>query len=313
MAVMQAVVFDHFGGPEVLYVADVAQPRPLATEVLVRVEAAGINRADWQTRAGGGFAAMMGQFPLVLGWDLAGGVVEIGAGVTRFVPGDRVFGMVRFPQTGRAYAEYVTAPSRQLAHTPSGLSSIEAAGLPLSFLTAWQSLVDTAGVEPGQTVVIYAANSDVGQLAIQIAKVHGSEVIAIAAAESQTRLVSLGVDEFLADSEPLKLLDGHDLDIVLDLGGDRPSRDWIDRLRPGGILISPLITPACAEKEIHDAGVHFTRIMPEPDHVALEQLAHLISTGQVQLQVDEVFPLTMAGKAHELAEAGLVGKAILAI
>jgi NADPH:quinone reductase-like Zn-dependent oxidoreductase len=299
----------------VLHLAEVARPQPLPTEVLVRIEAAGVNAADWRTRSGRGFAAMMGNPPIIPGWDLAGVVTEVGAGVTIFVPGDRVFGMARFPHPGNAYAEYVTAPSRHLARIPRGLSSIEASALPLAALTAWQSLVDTAGVETGQTVVICGASCDVGQVAVQIAKAHGADVVVIGPAPSRTRLLSLGADEFVADTEPFHRGAWRDLDIVLDIDfdihGTRRSRSWMACLRPGGMLISPLTTPACAHDERHHDGMHLSRIMAEPDHVALQHLAHLVSTGQLSLQVDHVLPLGKAAEAHQLGEADRFGKAIL--
>src|SRR5688500_13623767 len=111
------------GGPEVLELVEVERPEPAPTEVLVRV------------RAAGGF---LGQPPFTVGWDVAGVVEAVGVGVTRFAPGDRVFGMPRFPREAGAYAEYVTSPSRQLAPIPDGLTDVEAAALPLAGLTAWQ-------------------------------------------------------------------------------------------------------------------------------------------------------------------------------
>ena len=120
-------------------------PQPGPTEVLVRVTAAGVNPVDWKVRARGGF---LGEPPFTVGWDVAGVVEELGRGVTRFAPGDRVFGMPRFPREAAAYAEYVTAPSRQLARIPDGPLDEEAAALPLAGLTAWQALVETAGVGP---------------------------------------------------------------------------------------------------------------------------------------------------------------------
>jgi NADPH:quinone reductase-like Zn-dependent oxidoreductase len=312
---MQAVVLDRFGGPDVLHLDEVARPQPLPTEVLVRIEAAGVNAADWRTRSGRGFAAMMGNPPIIPGWDLAGVVTEVGAGVTIFVPGDRVFGMARFPHPGKAYAEYVTAPARHLARIPRGLSSIEASALPLAALTAWQSLVDTAAVETGQTVVICGASSDVGQFAVQIAKAHGADVVAIGSAPSRNRLLSLGADEVVADTELSDRGAWNNVDIVLDIDldvhGTRRTRSWMTCLRPGGMFISPLTTPTCVHDERQDDAVRLTRIMAEPDHVALQQLAHLVSTGQLSLQIEHVLAFDKAAEAHQLGETDGFGKAIL--
>ena len=189
---MRAIRQLSLGGPDVLELADVPRPEPGPTEVLVRVAAAGVNPVDWKVRARGGF---LGEPPFTVGWDVAGVVEELGRGVTRFTPGDRVFGMPRFPREAAAYAEYVTAPSRQLARIPEGLGDVEAAALPLAGLTAWQALVETAGVGPKSRVLILAAAGGVGHLAVQIAKARGAYVIGTARPEKHAFLASLGADE----------------------------------------------------------------------------------------------------------------------
>jgi NADPH:quinone reductase-like Zn-dependent oxidoreductase len=126
---MRAVVLHEFGGPEVLRVEEVPEPEPIPTEVQVRVQAAGINPVDFKTRQGKGMAAVLGDPPLRIGWDVAGVVTAIGGGVTRFEVGDEVFGMPWFPRQAGAYAEYVTAPSRHFAATPHALSATEAGAL----------------------------------------------------------------------------------------------------------------------------------------------------------------------------------------
>src|ERR687894_911628 len=128
------------GGPEVLELGQAEIPEPLPTEIRVRVGAAGVNPVDWKTRAGAGMAQVIGPPPFTVGWDVAGTVDAVGRGVTRFAVGDAVFGMPWFPRQAAGYAEFVTAPSRQFAHRPAGLSEVEAGALPLAGLTAWQSL-----------------------------------------------------------------------------------------------------------------------------------------------------------------------------
>ena len=158
----------------------------------MRTVAAGVNPVDWKVRARGGF---LGEPPFTVGWDVAGVVEEVGYGVTRFSVGDRVFGMPRFPREAAAYAEYVTSPSRQLALIPDALDDVEAGALPLAGLTAWQALVETADVQPGQRVLVLAAAGGVGHLAVQIAKARGAYVLGTARAEKHSFLVELGVDE----------------------------------------------------------------------------------------------------------------------
>src|ERR1700755_1200696 len=189
---MRAIVQHSFGGPEVLAVAEVEAPEPIPTEVQVRVHAAGVNPVDFKTRAGKGMAAVLGEPPLRIGWDVAGVVSAVGAGVTRFRVGDEVFGMPWFPRQAGAYAEYVTAPSRHFAGKPHPLSFEEAAALPLAGLTAWQIVVDTIQLEDGARVPLHGAAGGVGHLAVQIAKARGANVIATARTEQAEWLRELG-------------------------------------------------------------------------------------------------------------------------
>jgi len=144
---MRAVIQTQFGEPDVLHLAEVPDPEPLPTEVLVRVHATSYNPVEAFVRDGR--FPLLGQPPFILGWDLSGVVEEAVAGTNRFKPGDEVFGMPFFPRAASTYAEKVAAPSRQLALKPKSLSHEQAAGLPLAGLTAWQSLVDVAAVKPG--------------------------------------------------------------------------------------------------------------------------------------------------------------------
>ncbi|MBE1607616.1 hypothetical protein HEB94_004464 [Actinopolymorpha pittospori] len=156
---MRAISQDEFGSPEVLRPVEVPRPSPLPTEVLVQVHSAGVNPVDLKTRSGAGMAAVLGDPPFILGWDVAGVVVERGFGVHTLRVGDEVFGMPWFPRQAGAYAEYVTAPSRQFVRRPTRLDQDQAAAVPLAALTAWQALVDTAGVQGGQRVLIQAATA----------------------------------------------------------------------------------------------------------------------------------------------------------
>lgn len=171
---MRAVIQEEFGGPDVLHVAEVDPPAALPTEVLVAVRATGLNPVDAVIRSGA--YPMFGQPPFILGWDVSGVVHEVVPGVNRFSVGDEVFGMPLFPRPASGYAEFVAAPSRQLARKPISIDHIHAAGLPLAGLTAWQSLVDIADLQAGQRVV-HAAGGGVGHLAVQIAKDLGAYVI----------------------------------------------------------------------------------------------------------------------------------------
>ena len=169
---------------------------------------------------------------------MAGVVEELGRGVTRFQAGDRVFGMPRFPKEAAAYAEYVTSPSRQLARTPESIGDVEAAALPLAGLTAWQALVETADLQPGQRVLILGAAGGVGHLGVQIAKARGAHVIGTARSGKHAFLHELGIDEAIDYTSEWIGDRIRDVDVVLDLVGDEASPGALSLLRDGGLFIA---------------------------------------------------------------------------
>lgn len=307
---MRAIRQEVLGGAEVLELVEVPRPALGPTEVLVRTAAAGVNPVDWKTRARGGF---LGQPPFTVGWDVAGVVEEAGAGVTRFAPGDRVFGMPRFPREAAAYAEFVTSPSRQLAAIPDGLGDVEAGALPLAGLTAWQALVETAGVGAGQRVLILGAAGGVGHLAVQVAKARGAYVIGTARAAKHGFLAGLGADEAIDYTAEDVAGRAGEVDVVLDLVGGEESSEALPCLRDGGLFVLvPSISAVAALRERAGDRVRVTGILVEPDRSGLEALAGLVGAGRLRPSVERTFPLEQAARAHELGETGRTqGKIVL--
>ena len=315
MDFMRAVILERFGDPDVLVVGTRPVPPPLPTEIRVRVVGAGVNPVDWKTRAGQGMAGALGDLPVVLGWDVAGVVDAVGPGVTRFAVGDRVFGMPWFPRPAGAYAEYVTAPSRQFAALPAELDPVAAAALPLAGLTAWQCLVDIARVGEGQRVLVHAAAGGVGHLAVQIARARGAYVIGTASSAKHRLLGELGLHEAVnyQGTDFAKVLDP--VDVVLDLvGGDVALRS-LDVLRPGGLLVTVLAGAAGeALAAAAERSIRATAMLVEPDGHALEQLAALVDAGRLRPVVAETFPLERASHAHRAGELGhTTGKLVLTV
>ncbi|MFF2509050.1 NADP-dependent oxidoreductase [Streptomyces sp. NPDC058067] len=311
-ATMRAVSQDVLGGPEVLREVVRERPVPGVSQILVRVHAAGVNPTDWKHREAGVF---LGQPPFVLGWDVSGVVEATGVGVTLFKPGDEVFGMLPYPHGAGSHAEYVTAPARAFAHKPSQVDHVQAGAVPLAALTAWQALVDTAQVRPGQRVLIHAAAGGVGHLAVQIAKARGAYVIGTASAAKHDFLRGLGADE-LIDYRTTDFAEAvGDLDVVLDtIGGDYRGRS-LRTLRPGGVLVSilPTGTSELAE-EAERLGVRGVEMAVESDHAAMNAIAGLIATGELRATIAGAFPLAEAAKAHELGETGrTTGKLVLVV
>lgn len=313
---MKAVVMRDFGPPDVLELREVERPRPIPTEVLVRVAAAGLNPVDWKTRERGGRREAIGDPPMILGWDVAGTVEEVGRGVTRFAPGDRVFGMPWFPRLARANAEFITAPSRQLAGTPDALPDVDAGALPLAGLTAWQTVVDTADVGEGDRVLIHAAAGGVGHLAVQIAKARGAHVIGTARAEQHGFLRELGLDEAIDYRTEVFDEAVSGVDIVIDLVG---TEDYGLRslrvLREDGLLIQiPSGVNESVVTAAQEQAKRATGFLVEPDHAGLESLAALANSHRLRVLIDEIFPLERAAEAHEFLQSGKAhGKVVFTI
>ncbi|KJY21283.1 MULTISPECIES: NADP-dependent oxidoreductase [Streptomyces] len=306
---MRAIVVKEWGGPENLVEREIERPEPGLGEVLVRVHAAGVNPVDWKTRASGALIAW-GETPIV-GWDVSGTVEAVGPGVTLYAPGDEVYGMPHFPRQAGGYAEYVVAPARHFARKPASLDHVQAAALPLAALTAWQALVDTAGITAGQRVLVHAAAGGVGHLAVQIAKARGAYVIGTASAAKHDVLRELGADE-LIDYRSVDFAEAvSDVDVVLDaLGGETAERS-LKVLRSGGHLVSlpgPDSVPAGAD------GVNASWVLVDPDLKGLEAIADLADKGLLKPLVETVLPLAEAARAHEIGEQGrTTGKIVLTV
>ncbi|MFF8092976.1 NADP-dependent oxidoreductase [Streptomyces sp. NPDC016675] len=306
---MRAVVVEQWGGPQELSEREIERPEPGLGEVLVRVRAAGVNPVDWKTRATGSLIEW--GTPPAVGWDVSGTVEAVGPGVGVFRPGDEVFGMPLFPRQAGGYAEYVVAPARHLARKPAGLTHVEAAALPLAALTAWQALVDTADVRPGERVLVHAAAGGVGHLAVQIAKTRGAHVIGTASAAKHALVRELGADEVI-DYRSVRFEDVvSDVDVVLDGLGGRTAERSLRVVREGGRLITlpgPDDVPAAPE------GVRAMWMLVEPDHHGLREIAALVERGSLKPVVETVLPLAQAAKAHEIGEQGrTTGKIVLTV
>ncbi|MET8810525.1 NADP-dependent oxidoreductase [Streptomyces sp. NPDC004549] len=309
---MRAISQDEYGTPEVLKETELPRPEPGPSEILVSVRAAGLNPTDWKHRA---HRVFLDRLPLVLGWDVSGVVEAVGYGVTLFKPGDEVFGMLPYPHGVGAHAEYVTGPARAFTHKPASIDHVQAGALPLAALTAWQALVDTARVQPGQRVLVHAAAGGVGHLAVQIAKSLGAYVIGTASAPKHEFLRSLGADEVI-DYRSVDFRDAvRDVDVVLDpLSGDTRVRS-LDVLRPGGVLVSLL--PGADPEEGAKAearGVRVETLLVEADQAGMKALAELAASGALRAHIEEVFPLPEAAKAHALGETDrTTGKIVLVV
>jgi len=309
---MRIITQHQLGGPEVLTVIDAPTPRPLPTEVLVRVRAIGLNPLEARLRAGE--FPLLGEVPFVLGWDISG-VVEEGPATWRFRPGDEVFGMPLFPRAANAYAEFVSAPALHLVRKPAALSHVEAAALPVVGLTAWQGLVHLAGVGAGDRVLVHGGGGGVGHVAIQIAKALGAHVITTAGAGKREFVEGLGADEVI-DYAAVDFAEVvRDVDVVLDtIGGDTAERS-LAVLRQGGHLVTAVAedNPELIART-EAAGMRFSGVAVDPDPVGLRALVDLVDQGKLRVHVQEVFPFERVADAHRLLDGGhLQGKVVLTV
>lgn len=312
---MRHVVYDRFGERDVLRVTESPIPQPGEGEVLVRVHGAGLNPIDWKTRKGMGFVATQieNSLPWTPGYDAAGEVVDVGEGVTTLVPGDRVMGMIGFPVTGGAYAEYAIADAEDLAIVPEELDLIAAAGVPLAALTAWQALFEVAELESGQKILIHAGAGGVGHFAVQFALERGAHVIVTASSRNRDFLAELGVHEVIDYHTTDFTEECYGLDVVLDLVGGETGKRSLQTLSDSGVLVTiPTVTADDVVSAAEAMGVRAHGMRSRPDAFHLDEIAELIEDGDVKVHVDQVFSLDQVQAAHELLEGGHVrGKLVL--
>ena len=305
---MRVVEATAFGGPEVLRLAERPDPEAGPGEVLLDIHAATVNPSDLATRAGARRKRMPQlRPPFILGWDVAGEVLRVGAGVTGYAPGDRVVALVPFPETGGrvgAYAERIAVVPAWLAPLPAGVPFEAAATLPLNALTARQAL-DLLGLAAGRTLLVTGASGAVGGFAVGLAAADGLHVIATAGRDDEDWVASLGAAAVLprdADLSAIEPVDG-----VLDAVPLGPTVST-PPLRDGGTAVFTR-PPDPPEPE---RGLRFETVLVRPDAAALRALAEQLSVGRLRTRVAHVLPLEDAARGHRLAEAGgLRGKVVL--
>jgi NADPH:quinone reductase-like Zn-dependent oxidoreductase len=317
---MKAIQYYHEGGPEVLVYEDVPRPTAGPGEVLIHVCAAGVNPADWRARAGFPdvpepfrYAIPHISLPSIPGMDASGIVEAVGSDVTAFRQGDAVYGMVRFPNGGKSYAQYTTAPVTDLARKPTTIDHLQAAAVPMAALTAWQFLY--LDLEGGQTVLVNGAAGGVGHFAVQLAKLKGARVIGTASGRHAAFLRELRVDEFIDYTVTSVEQVAHDVDVVFDTVGHE-NHHLLAVLKRGGKFI-PINIGTVSAEHAAEAGIIMGTgqgHMLQSSGVQLAEIGKLIDAGLIRVAIDTVMPLADAHKAHERGEAGhLQGKIVLRV
>jgi len=303
-------VIDDFGDLDKVHLAQMPDPRPETGEVLIQVAYAGVNPADWKMCEGRFKGRMPSAFPLIPGWDVAGHIKAVGAGVDAKRIGEAVYAYTRKPvmQWG-SFAELTTFEAQHVATAPKSLSMKQAAAIPLASLTAYQSVVEWGQVSKGQTVLIHAGAGGVGGMAIQFAHHHGARVITTCSPRHNAYVKQLGAD-IVVDYTKEKVTD--QVDLVFDTVGGSAVEDAFKILRPGGRVVSILDPTVEQTAPAHGFAGKYIFVRPEGNH--LRELARLFDTGAIQPPKVTEFPLEQASTALALLKEGHVeGKLVLKI
>jgi NADPH:quinone reductase-like Zn-dependent oxidoreductase len=314
--VMRAIVQDGYGSTEVLRLAEVDRPDIAPHEVLVKVGAAGMDRGTAHLMTGKPYLMRILGFGFrrpknrVPGLDVAGTVAAVGSEVTRFAPGDEVFGVSR-----GSFAEYAAAREDKLAHKPANLTFEQAAVVPISASTALQGLRDSGRIEAGQKVLIIGASGGVGTYAVQLAKAFGTEVTGVCSISKVDLVRSIGADHVI-DYTREDYLDGaRQYDLILDIGGNSGLSRLRRTLTPAGTLVivggeegGNLI--GGFDRQLRAVGLslfvrqRLTMLVAKEDHSYLEALNPFIESGEVVPVIDKTYPLSQVSEAMGHLESG---------
>ena len=314
---MLAVRFYQHGGPEVLKCEEVPTPRPGADEVLIRVEAAGVNYAD-TVRRNGDFYPVPTVLPAILGGEIVGSIEALGEGVDHLEVGANVFALI---DVG-GYAQYAVAPTSSIIPVPEGIDPVQGIALIVQGLTAALVLKETAGLRAGERILIQGAAGGVGLLSVQLAKIYGAGLIIAAAGSPEKRefALSLGADCTVDYTQPdwpqqiLEVTDGHGVDIVQEMTGGHVFQQSLDCLAKFGRMV--VYGLASREPVNLDPG----RLLPfnhtvkgfylggflhdkrELVNATLVELTGFVASGRLKLHMGDSFPLSKAAEAHRLLE-----------
>jgi len=332
---MKAFVIDRYKSKDGGRFVDTQQPTVGDEDVLVQVHAAGVNLIDAKIASGEFKLVLPYRFPLILGNDVAGVVVQVGPRVRGFKPGDEVYAR---PDTDRigTFAEFIAMNERDVAMKPAGLSMEEAAGIPLVALTAWQALVEKADLQPGQKVFIQAGTGGVGTFAIQLAKHLGATVATTASSANFELVKALGADVMIdykkEDFETM--LRGYD--VVLHSQDSKTLDKSLRVLKPGGTLISisgppdPALADQIglpwyvkqifrilsygARRKAKRLGVTFSYLFMRANGDQLSEITALIDQGIIRAVVERVFPFESTQQAVDFVENGRAkGKVVVKV
>ncbi|WP_125784322.1 NADP-dependent oxidoreductase [Pseudoalteromonas rubra] len=303
---MQALRIHTYGNQQVLLEEQVPLPHVAEDDVLIEVVCTSVNPVDWKVREGWLAAEGLHQLPLILGWDVAGRVVQMGKQVSGLQIGSPVYAFGDLSRDG-AYAQYISVNAALVAKKPRSLSFAEAASVPLTALTAWQAMHQLAEIGPGTEVLIHGASGGVGSFAVQFAKRQGARVSAVASAANHDYLRALGADQVADYRTPDYLKALGQFDVVFDVV-DNDAPGIYDALNASGLYISTLKTHELPSR------YHFAheRVLVMPDGDQLAHIGTLIDSGEIKLPEIVEMPFAQIAQAHARSETEHVrGKIVI--
>ena len=316
---MKAFMWEKYGPPEALRMAEVEKPAPEAGEVLVKVLAVSVNPADWHSMRGKPIFACATLGVLrpkhsILGGDIAGQVEAVGTGVTQFKPGDEVYACLLDHGYG-GFAEYVSVPVEVMALKPANLSFEEAAAVPIAAVTALQGLRHHGDIQPGQTVLVNGASGGVGTFAVQIAKAFGAEVTGVTSTRNLDLVRSLGADHVLDYTTTDFARSGQRYDLILDTIGNRSVPDLRRAVGEGGkVSVTGFTTVGRLMGVSLRGGKAMAMVSAHVTAKDLELLSELIEAGKLRPQIDRRYPFAEIPAAIAYLEEGHArGKVVVGV
>jgi NADPH:quinone reductase-like Zn-dependent oxidoreductase len=309
---MKAVVIKQYGGPEVLQIADVQAPTPKDDEVVVEVAATSVNPVDWLVRDGGATSFVKVKFPVILGCDLAGVVVQKGANVKHLDVGDEVFAMM--PHDWGAHAERVALAADLVVKKPATLDMRQAAAIPVVAVTALAGLKKRANVKAGERVLVNGASGGVGQAAVQIAKALGAHVTAVCSKDSFDLVKSLGADE-LVDYKTTDFTAGSArFDVIFDCVGNKSHKACASVLTGRRVHVTTVPGVSTFLRQFMNPifGTKVFALITTGNGPDLETIKSLVEQGKLKTTIDKVYAFDDVAAAQEYSKSGRAkGKIIL--
>ena len=305
---MKAVRIHGYGGIETLIYEDAPMPVAGPDEVLIKITAASVNPVDSKIRDGHMKEGLKINFPFILGWDVSGVIEAVGAVVTRFAAGDKVYARADTSRNG-SYADYMVVRAAEVAFAPDSIPLNFAAAIPLAGQTAWAGLFEHGNLRSGQTVLIHGASGGVGVFAVQLARIAKAHVIAVTSTKNVDFVKALGADEVIDYTKHDFSTMVKDVALVFDtIGGETQKKSW-GVIKKGGLLVS---TVGADQKAAEQHSVQAKSFMVNSNGARLQEMSGLVDDNKLKVIIEKEFALKDIKEAHKLSEAGHVrGKIVI--